>query len=224
MVRNTKKQIGVKKMEPVTMGLIAGGIGATAGLAGNFVQAASSKKLMQKQYHYNKKMMQNAYQWTVEDLKKAGLNPNLAYTNGATSGSGVGLPSAPDYASSAQQAISQGFEQYIALENLAINSAKTNAEIQNQTNLTNAQIEAMKFGNAKTQQETKQTENQNKIIEKGIETSEKAGNILENTTENITDTVNSAKRSLYKKINTIKNAKRWKQSQNKNPEIAGALY
>ena len=62
---------------------------------------AQSKKLMAKQFHYQKKMweMENEYNKPVNQmarLQEAGLNPNLVYGNGATSlGGSMGSVSQP---------------------------------------------------------------------------------------------------------------------------------
>ena len=84
---------------------IAAAINGAIGLIGNHQNYNSSKNLMAKQFHYNKKMMQNAHQWEVEDLKKAGLNPVLSAGGSGAHGTGVGLPRAPDYAGSLQSAM-----------------------------------------------------------------------------------------------------------------------
>lgn len=67
-------------MDPVTAGLIGKGIGGLFGL-----HSAN------KAYTRQKEMMQNAHQWEVQDLRKAGLNPILS----ATGGSGAGSFTAP---------------------------------------------------------------------------------------------------------------------------------
>lgn len=90
---------------------LASTVNGIFGLIGNEQQFASSKKLMAKQHHYNKQYAEyvgsNAMQWTAKDLEKAGFNRVLAVNNGAnsTSGGGVGLPQAPDYAGSLQSAV-----------------------------------------------------------------------------------------------------------------------
>lgn len=70
------------------------GIAALSGLSG-IAQAAGSlyaakksasaaKQINQQQIEYNKEAAQNAHQWEVEDLKKAGLNPILSANGGAS--------------------------------------------------------------------------------------------------------------------------------------------
>lgn len=49
------------------------------------------------QFARNKEMYQNRYQWQMEDMKKAGLNPLLAYSQAAPGGPSVSLPGAPAF-------------------------------------------------------------------------------------------------------------------------------
>lgn len=51
------------------------------------------KKLMDRQYQYQKEVLQNQVQWRYEDLKKAGINPILAGDYQGTATSGVSIPS-----------------------------------------------------------------------------------------------------------------------------------
>lgn len=53
------------------------------------------KKMFAWQKAWEKEKMQNSYQWAVDDMQKAGLNPALGYTQGGATGSGAPNPSTP---------------------------------------------------------------------------------------------------------------------------------
>ncbi len=79
------------------MGGIGGGIGVGQAL-GTVANLFSSKMLMKYQFRLNRKMRQLAYQDTMEDMRKAGLNPILAYQRGPTAGAGsVSLAQSPQF-------------------------------------------------------------------------------------------------------------------------------
>lgn len=86
------------------LGDIAGGLFSKLGDAviGDFFGDSNAKdqfernqQLMQQQMAINKEMYQNRYTWTVDDMRRAGLNPILAASGGFSVGSGpqVSLPS-----------------------------------------------------------------------------------------------------------------------------------
>lgn len=70
---------------------------AAGGIIGDWIGYEMSghynRDSMDYQHRLNKEMYQNRYQWTVEDLRKAGLNPILATGGLASSGPSVGLSS-----------------------------------------------------------------------------------------------------------------------------------
>lgn len=69
------------------MGWLSDAAASVAGdVFGSAISAHYGRDMMAAQAAYNKDMYQNRYQWTVEDLRKAGLNPILA-TGGLASGS-----------------------------------------------------------------------------------------------------------------------------------------
>ncbi len=77
---------------------ISGGLGIVSSLAGAAINRSSAKRVQERQEAYTERQMQNAHQWEVEDLKKAGLNPVLSANSahaiggaGTTSESGSGV-------------------------------------------------------------------------------------------------------------------------------------
>lgn len=67
-------------------------IGAGAGLLGGILQNNAAKKAASKQMAFQKETLQHQYQWGMEDMRKAGLNPMLAYKQG-----GAGSASGSSY-------------------------------------------------------------------------------------------------------------------------------
>lgn len=81
-----------------TMAAIGGGIG----MGNMFTTAKTSykynKRLLDQQQRWQRKMMQNAHQWEVQDLRDAGLNPILSAggSPGSYSASSAGSVHVPD--------------------------------------------------------------------------------------------------------------------------------
>ena len=87
-------------------GALGGGLlGAASSIGGSFLENELAKGRTKDQYQYQKQLYENRYQWQMEDMRRAGLNPILSYKTGAGSAGGVGLstPSVPDLGSSARQ-------------------------------------------------------------------------------------------------------------------------
>lgn len=107
--------------------LALGGTAAAGSVLGSMVQASSSKKFMNHQANLNKQLAKyygtHQYQWAMEDLEKAGLNPILAAGSAGRSGTagGVGLQQAPDYSKSITSAI----ETYMAVNQGELMGAQT---------------------------------------------------------------------------------------------------
>ena len=70
----------------------AAAIGAGASIYGASQQAAATKKAVREANEFTQKMMQSRYQWTMADMRAAGLNPMLAYQQG-----GGGIGASPTY-------------------------------------------------------------------------------------------------------------------------------
>lgn len=81
-------------------------IGAAAGAIGSGIMGRSNAK---QQQQATREMYQNRYQWTMQDLAKAGLNPMLAMNQGAVSGGGsMAGATTPDGGSAVAQGLAAG--------------------------------------------------------------------------------------------------------------------
>lgn len=80
--------------------VMAAGIGAGAGLLGGFQQNSAAKAAAAKQMAFQEKTLKHQYQWAMEDMRKAGLNPILAYKQGGA-GSASGSSYTPQNVGSA---------------------------------------------------------------------------------------------------------------------------
>ena len=67
--------------------IIGAGIGAASSLIGGQQQNAANQAMVQNQMDFQERMRRTQYQTAVADLKAAGLNPMLAYSQG-----GAGTP------------------------------------------------------------------------------------------------------------------------------------
>lgn len=63
-------------------------LGGIASAIGSGINASKNRKWMRKNY-------KNRYQWTMQDMKRAGLNPMLAYSQGV--GGNIGAPPMADF-------------------------------------------------------------------------------------------------------------------------------
>ena len=113
--------------------LISGGMSYMGQNSANAATAASTKEMMD----FQERMRATQYQTSVEDLKKAGLNPMLAYQQG-----GAGTPSGASY--TAQNAASQGVSSANETKMAMTALRKGSAEVKNleeQNKLIPAQVQ-----------------------------------------------------------------------------------
>lgn len=74
------------------LGSLAGGaIGAIGSIIGGNQAANSAKDVNRQSIAFAKQSAQNKYQWTVNDMRAAGLNPMLMMSHGATGANQPGL-------------------------------------------------------------------------------------------------------------------------------------
>ena len=95
-------------------GAIASGIGSALGiaapiagsLAGGYMTLHHNRKLAREQMRFQERMSNTQYQRAMADMRKAGLNPILAYRQGGASSPTGALAQAPDFGSAVTRGIS----------------------------------------------------------------------------------------------------------------------
>lgn len=198
---------------------IAGGLGLAGSLYGaNSASKAAGLSWKQQvlmamfQRDWEKEKMQNAYQWTVADMEKAGLNPILATRNGANSGGGI-TAGAGDTSGlkSAGQIAAQGLSQIIPAAISAYTGLKSaeNQTTQTETDAILKQAEAAKtIAETKNLPEKMKSEIQKNIADAGRTNEERspAGLIGGFIQKGIKKVDNDIKKSKQKRINSAKKA------------------
>ncbi|ALS03738.1 VP2 [Gokushovirus WZ-2015a] len=115
------------------MSFLGSALGSVVNVAGGLLGGALSNKANSasaaQANAYNVENYQHRYQWTMEDLKKAGLNPILAVTSGGLTGNvnGAAALSSPDMAGS----LSHGGDTLNNSSAVAIQKKQANATIDN---------------------------------------------------------------------------------------------
>lgn len=141
--------------------MAAAAIGAIAGaalpIAGDYMQIRGNKEMQQDQNQFSERMSSSAYQRAVEDMRKAGLNPMLAYSQG-----GASTPTAsqysgtPNFGADAVAGVSSALASVNQLSQIK-NTEAQNAQI-------NAQTDQVRAQTLKTAGETAQQVYQNAAI------------------------------------------------------------
>lgn len=93
------------------MPIVAAAITAGAALAGGAMDNHSARSAAQKQQRFQERMSNTSYQRGVEDMKKAGLNPMLAYSQG-----GATVPSGAKADTGAFTKAAQGVGSAVAIK------------------------------------------------------------------------------------------------------------
>ncbi len=125
--------------------LIAAGLSAGASYLGAKMQNKANIKASQKQMDFQREMSSTAYQRSMADMKKAGLNPILAYSKGgASTPGGAQIPAVNELEGSVQsaQAARRLSAELSNLKEQNANLKKTNINIDadTQSKIANAQL------------------------------------------------------------------------------------
>lgn len=81
-------------------------IGGGLNLLGNLFGGSQSRANAREQMRFQERMRDTAYQAAVKDLRKAGLNPMLAYQQGGADVPGGALAATPEYGDVGSSAVS----------------------------------------------------------------------------------------------------------------------
>lgn len=105
----------------------AAGIGAAASIGGGLLTARMARKESARNRKFQERMSSTAYQRSMADMRKAGLNPMLAYQQGGASSPAGSMASVPDMGGAASTAIQAALGR-ANLELIDANTALTQAK------------------------------------------------------------------------------------------------
>lgn len=113
----------------ITIPMLAwgGAAGGLFGMAGSLGSAAMAAKEAKRNRKFQERMAKTKYQYTMEDMKKAGLNPILAYKGiggGTPSGS---MAAVPDLGGTAAKAAEAGTKAVLSMSQKKANLAQAGA-------------------------------------------------------------------------------------------------
>lgn len=155
------------------------GLGALGDLIGTGISGAAQSYLLKKQYEYNKELYQNRYQWTTQDLRKAGLNPILAAGGLSGSAASVGLAGVN---SGSVNSAATAYRRMNTVEKEGLKIQQQNADTQESVGKSTVELQgaqALKEGEQKKYYTALQDEVAANIINQHITTAAQAFNLKE---------------------------------------------
>ena len=139
-------------------------LGAASGIAGGMFQQSSAKAAAAKQMQFQKDSYQHRYQWQMDDMRKAGLNPILAYSQGPPGGP-AGASYTPQNIGASGVAGAVGG----ATSGYTVSKKKTEDKMRDATlDQLHAQAQATRAGAVKTAEETLNTRAARAVIQQNF--------------------------------------------------------
>lgn len=156
-------------MLPVLAPILGAAIGGGASVIGGAMQNSAAERASDKQMAFQERSARHSYQWATQDMRKAGINPILAYKQGGSgtlSGSSytpqnIGAAFASGAAAGAGPASSavQASRQQIELDNIKADTALKSAQDKTQAALQIQALAQAGQANANSALATQQTAN-----------------------------------------------------------------
>lgn len=103
-------------------------IAAGASIIGGMMANKGAKSSIANQLAFQKESAQNSYQWATADMKKAGINPMLAYQRGGASALSGANYKPENVLGAASNSALQVMRQSADIKNIESNTRKTNFE------------------------------------------------------------------------------------------------
>lgn len=165
-------------------GVAASAIGGAISFGASAYTAEKQSKLGKDNQRFQKMMEETRYQRTMDDMRKAGLNPMLAYQQGGGSGASGGIASQVDAGAAVSGGMSSG--------------AKV-AEATIKKQLMKGQLAVMDAGSRASNAQAVKTENEARIVAAGIPSAEARG-LYDATPEGIARNTKDHRNNLGMKI------------------------
>lgn len=153
--------------------IIPDALGAVAGLAAGVYTSAADRKAQEDAQRFALSSYKHRYQWQVEDMRKAGLNPALAYGQSPGSGAQTVAPAQPGTsfmkgATGAAQAAAQLASSRLTNAQTTLLEAQT-ADLIDQVKLRNAEIYTHTAQMGASASLTMMQQDQLQLVMKGLE-------------------------------------------------------
>nr|QJB19431.1 MAG: DNA pilot protein [Microvirus sp.]QJB19672.1 MAG: DNA pilot protein [Microvirus sp.] len=204
--------------------LITGGTALVGGVMGNEISRANAKDAnamsqsnAREQMAFQERMSSTAYQRAMVDMKKAGLNPTLAYQQGGASApSGAsGNVVTPNYQDPLGPAVSSAYDSYSKGKN--IENMESQLKIQQANSIASIKLQQAQALN--TTQSAKNAALQNTLIQNSIEKSKMESDFYKSPQGKALYNIDKFSDSIGGVLDNIFNAKRIFKREDRKKQI-----